>query len=168
MRLQKAAAGLLSLFELKVDGQSPPEFSGTIQPVVDVAEFYTAAQQVVSFTAGNVTNAGDSFSVTVPATQMWRIRQASFSMNAPAGTAAADGIGGAVYYDPGTGGVVLCQNHTPPKVTLANIWQVTGSVALSRPILALPGSKVLFVNDRTAAGALSVVIRLLIDSLVYP
>lgn len=170
MRLQKAAAGLLSLMELKVDGGNPPEFGNTVTPIIDVAEFYTVPNQLVVTATGNVTANGDAVTYTVPAGYMLRVRQVGFQVTAGGAIAAADGIGGALYFapNPGGSGIQLAAGVSSPKITLAAAWSISVAQSLVRPVLALPGSQFAFVSDRTAAGACSATFRMLVDQLVYP
>jgi hypothetical protein len=166
--LQKGPAGLLSFLELKTNGESPKLFGGELTPVIDVAEFYSATDQLVGVAAGNVTNQGDAITATVPAGFMWRLRAVSFLLVSPAAGAAVDGLGASVYYDPGTGGVVLCNGRAPPKVTAAAAYSCTGAANFGRPILALPDSRILLVNDCTMGAAAAASIRLLFDLVQYP
>src|SRR5512147_2586504 len=98
MRLQKASSGLLSFFELKVDGDSPSQFGESVVPVIEVAEFYDPAVQMVGINNGNVTIPGDFLAMTVPNGQAWRIRAVGFDLTLAAATTGADGAGGSIFY----------------------------------------------------------------------
>jgi len=168
MRLQKAASGLLSFFELKVDGGNPDSFSNVVTPVVEVAEFYDAAVQQVGISVANVTNPGDSVVATVPAGQAWRVRGVGFTLNVAAATTAVDGAGGAVFYNPGAGGIPIYELHSIQKITPANAWTLNGGVLLPKPFVALPGTQLFFINDRVYSVASAVQLRIFYDPIQYP
>lgn len=168
MRLQKAASGLTGFFDLKVDGGTPPQFGESVVPVVEVAEFYDGTSQFVGINTGTVTLPGDFLAMTVPATQAWRIRSVGFDLTLAAATTGADGAGGSIFYDPGTGGAILHSGHSIQKITAANAWRFSSGVQLPKPFIALPGTRILFVNDRTYSVASTVNLRVFIDPIQYP
>lgn len=168
MRLQKAASGLLSFFELKVDGGNPDQFSNVLQPVMEVAEFYDAAVQTVGITAGNVTIPGDFVAQAVPAGQAWRVRGVGFDVTLAAATTGLDGAGGSIFYDPGPGGAIIYEAHSIQKITAANAWRMSGGIVLPKPFVALPGTRIIFVNDRTYSVASVANLRIFFDPINYP
>jgi hypothetical protein len=168
LRLQKAASGLLSFFELKVDGGNPDNFSNTVVPTVEVAEFYAAAIQSVAIANGNVQNPGDAIVAAVPAGSAWRVRGVGFDLTLAAATTGLDGAGGSIFYDPGSGGGVLYEAHSIQKITAANAWRMSGGTVFPRPFVALPGTRILYVNDRVYSVASPVNLRVFFDPIAYP
>lgn len=168
MKLQKAAASLLSFLELKVGGQNPDEFSNTLQPTLDATEFYAAPNQITVVASGNVTIPGDFVNLNVPAGFAYRVRAVGFVLTLAAATTGVDGAGGSMFYNPGNTGAPLYECHSTPKVTAANAWILSGGVMLPRPFIALPGTRVFFQNDRVYSVASNVDVRILVDQLQYP
>jgi hypothetical protein len=168
MRLQKAASGLLSFFELKVDGGNPPNFGEAVTPTVDVMPFYAAANQIAGTATGNVTVQGDTLISNIPQGSAWRVRGVGFTILLAAATAGLDGAGGSIYYDPGSGGIILHSGLSGPKVTAANAWMFSSGVILPNPFIALPGGRIIFQNDRLYSVASSAVMRIFYDQIQYP
>lgn len=86
--LHKLPDGLLGAYNLKTTGQAPSEFGDTVAPVTDLTDFYLRDLLANSVTAGSVTAAGDTTSVTVPAGVMWRLLSVGLAIQPNAADAA--------------------------------------------------------------------------------
>lgn len=72
-KLQTAPLGLLGAFQLKTLGDNPTLFGDRLQPVIEAMGFYGLASRSFQLATGNLTNPGDTLTLTVPARQIWRV-----------------------------------------------------------------------------------------------
>jgi hypothetical protein len=93
MPLQKAPRGLLGLFSLKVLGQNPFGFADAVQPTFDASAMYGADLIDTALVSTAGLNNSLSQIITVPNTEVWRVRGVGMNfLTSAAFAAAASGV----------------------------------------------------------------------------
>lgn len=158
MRLQKAPAGLLGAFDLKVEGRNPPDFGEAIVGTVDVYDQYLAQnqkidRQTLSIPNPSTQNAGIH---TVPAGKCWRLLTVSYTGVLDAADAALTVFAQTrLASDPNNSVVALMEPNGRLATGGANARLVSLAFTLPRPLFLPPGWSVVTVLQLSAAPAVS-------------
>jgi len=73
-RLDKAPDGLLGTFDLKTLGRNPDKFGDTVEPGIDVAEFYLLRSRTCQSSGGAFASLGTATgTLIVPNAEIWRV-----------------------------------------------------------------------------------------------
>lgn len=157
MQLQKPASALLGALDLKQLGTSPTQFSETVFGCIDLLDHYLLNQQAIGAADGNVTNANDSLTITVPAAEVWRVHAVSYTQTIAVGDTT---LLGRIAYLPSAGGSVRCALQQLDAVG-GRAGSITITKTFDRPLLARQGSAIQFILDAALAAARAGALRTL-------
>jgi len=164
--LQKAAFGLLGLFDLKQLGQNPTVFAETVVPMADVSDFYGAPlQQFIGATTALAQNHGDTVSLTVPSGFVYRVHAIAASVSTGNPITSADGIAVAVQVGVPAAFVTLAYEESPLTAPAAGSASLTAAYA-GKALVLPPGTTMSAVLLRTFSAAVELRVRALVEPLL--
>jgi hypothetical protein len=168
-RLQKAPFGVLGLLELKVGGDNPTEFGGTLQPGADMLDYYTLDRSTVERATQSVQTDAQLATISVPTGQLWRIRAMSAVMLLPnTVTVNSQGVGLSCGTNANNSGG-HCRLHS-------SYWPITGAVAVQqgiadtiyfeRPLLLRQGNQCTGIFFGNLSAAVNLVFDVLFERIL--
>lgn len=153
LKVQRRASGLLSALGIVGSGDTPNALAELVSPTMDVQLFFDAGRHEIADASGAAVAAGDNVTITVPATQAWRVIGLSARFVAGVGAAPAPSFWCGVRFT-GTGNFNVLGFHYEQAVTLSGAGgeEAAAPANLSAPFILGPGAQ---LRAQLATGAVA-------------
>jgi hypothetical protein len=169
--LQRIGPGLLSFFGLVGRGKNPFTLSPQVTPVIDVSGMYGTPYETAFAVSSIAQTQGTTVSLPVPAGQCWFVHaaHAQYTINTAADVA-ADGVAVSLSVSyPGVSGLVHLKQARMAPVgvggAVAGAISTVAGIYFDRPFVAIAGTNMHAVLQRTVGQAGTLIVRLLFRRL---
>lgn len=158
LKVQRRASGLLSSLGVVGQGNTPNSLAELVSPTIDVQLFFDAGRHEIVEEIANVTAVGDNVTISVPASEAWRIVSVSARYVASVGANPAPSFWVGCRFK-SNGNNTILGYHTETTVNVAANEEAAAVGILPSPIILGPGAQIR-AQLATAAPAASVLIVL--------